>query len=105
MSNIEQLHCVKVAIDLTNQRLSKGANKELYEYILNQLNYIDECINDKSVERDKLAEVNIGQLAVREFEPVDSEYSEALKKAYFIVHYMKSGLKVPSLDEHGNIIK
>ncbi|MGF1731255.1 immunity protein Tsi6 family protein [Photobacterium kasasachensis] len=97
---------INTAIDLTRERLgSDSQNSDLYNYILNQLEYIGECIRDKSLSRERLSDVNVGQLAVREFESIDREYSNSLKKVYFIVHYMKEGNKVPLLDESGNIVK
>ena len=105
MSIEQQKLWIDAAVNLTQLKLRSGSNKELYEYILNQLVYIRDRLADKTLPRDKLPDINIGHLAVREFEGADQEYSEALKRAYFIVHYMKSGLKVPSLDKNGNIIK
>ena len=94
---------IEAAINLTSIRISNGGNKELYNYIQNQLDYINSCLNDKSYPRDKLSDINIGQLAVREFEGVDDEFAQALKRVYFITHYMMEGLKVPLLDDNGNI--
>lgn len=105
MSIEQQQLWLDAAVNLTQLRLRNGSDKELYEYILSQLAYIRDRLTDKALPRDKLSDINIGHLAVREFEDTDQEYSEALKRAYFIVHYMKSGLKVPLLDKNGNVIK
>lgn len=105
MSIEQQQLWIDAAVNLTQLKLRNSSSKELYEYILNQLMYIRERLEDRTLSRDKLADINIGHLAVREFEDSDQEYSESLKRAYFIVHHMKIGLKVPLLDENGNVIK
>jgi len=106
MTLAEQENSLSLAIDATNQRIeSAPSESSIYEYILNQLIYIQSCLLDKSEDREKLHDVNIGALAVREFDGVDDQYSLLLKKVFFIVSYMQRGLKVPSLDEQGNIRK
>lgn len=106
MSNEQQQSWVDAALELTNTRLnSDSKNTALYKYILKQLDYINNCLKDKAFSREKLSDINLGKLAVKEFESVDAEYSGVLKKAYFIVHHMKEGKKVPLLDEDGNIVK
>lgn len=106
MTLAEQEDLVSIAIDETNQRIkSTLVDGKIYEYILNQLIYIQSCIRDKSKDRSELHNVNIGALAVREFDGVDESYSVVLQNVFFIVSYMKRGLKVPVLDEQGNIRK
>lgn len=105
MSIEQQQMWIDAAIKLTELNLRSGSNDKLYEYILNQLTYVRDRLVDRSLPRDKLHEVNIGHLAIREFEGRDQEYSEALKRAYFIVDHMKRGLKIPLLDTNGNVMK
>ncbi|WP_040307491.1 immunity protein Tsi6 family protein [Agarivorans albus] len=91
------------AIAITNNRLdSNYKNSDLYKYIMNQLNYINDCISGES-SGEKLSKINIGNIAVREISPNDEVYSTALTKAYFIASYMDKGKEVPLVDEHGNI--
>ena len=101
MSTKEQLQCINKTIELTNNRKEKVDT--IYDYISNQLDYIKACILDQNVDRTKLRDVNIGALAVREFYD-DIEYSDLLKRTYFIVYYIQDGKPVPKTDEKGNII-
>ena len=100
MSTEEQLKCVNEAIALTNKR--KANSNDIYHFILNQLTYIKSCISDKKINRNRLKQVNIGTIAVRELYD-DLEYSELLKHVYFIVYYIQEGKIVPKLDDSGNI--
>ena len=101
MSTEEQLKYVSKTIDITNKR--KKSDDDIYSFILNQLFYIKSCLLDKNIDRIRLKNVNIGTLAVREFDD-DLEYSKLLKRVYFIVYYIQDGLKVPRLDDNGNIV-
>jgi hypothetical protein len=102
----QQKQCIASAVKLTEERMgSDSAKNSLYEYIHNQLTYISSCLEDKSYSREKLADVNLGRLSVREFEGKDDEYADLLKRAFFIVHYIRKGTRVPLLDKDGNIVK
>lgn len=104
MSQKDKENLISYAIDATrSRRRAEKGSVSIFEYIENQLLYVQNCIVDKSTDRSRLHNVNIGMLAIREFEGVDDSYSLALKKAFFVVSYMKRGLKVPAIDELGNI--
>ena len=105
MTLAEQESLLSLTVDATNQRKKSTPESDIYEYILNQLTYIQSCLSNRSEDRSKLHEVNLGRIAVRDFEGIDEEYSVLLKKVFFIVHHMRNGLKVPLLDEQGNIRK
>jgi len=105
MTVAEQINWIDVAITLTVKRINTTNDVDLYNMILCQLEYILSCLNDNGSSRGRLSDINIGQLAVREFEQNDEEYCDALKKSYFIVHYMMGGLKVPVIDNRGNIVR
>ncbi|WP_339527287.1 immunity protein Tsi6 family protein [Pseudomonas sp. EA_35y_Pfl2_R111] len=92
------------ALRATDKRMNEKVDGEIYSFIRNQLEYIEKCVRDKNVDRSKLRDVSIGQLAVKEFESVDDEYSECLKRAYYVAYHIQGGLKVPRLDKKGNII-
>lgn len=104
MTRDEQLHWVDVAKKMTGMREAESNEKGIYQNIALQLSYIAECIANRESTRDKLADVNIGQLSVQFFDGVDDAYSSQLKRVYFIVDHLRRGLKVPKIDETGNVI-
>ncbi|HGE6030307.1 TPA: immunity protein Tsi6 family protein [Vibrio cholerae] len=104
MTNEKKLLWVSEAKSLTENRIEKDPSRlNLYKVIFNQLEYVEKCIAGEVKTKSKLQDVNLGQLAVVEFEGRDDIYSNKLKDVYFIVHYMKKGLKVPELDNDGNV--
>jgi hypothetical protein len=106
-SREDQLLCIDNAIDAARSRADKSINTKLsgmYSSLLNQLQYVKHCIEDAGIDRSRLHDISVGHIAIREFEESDPEFAATLKRAYFICYYKSQGLKVPCIDESGNII-
>ncbi|WP_264408306.1 immunity protein Tsi6 family protein [Vibrio owensii] len=104
MTEHQKLELISEALCFTNKRLSEnGSDIKVYELVNMQLMYIKECLLDTTVSRNRLHDINLGHIAITKLDG-DVEYASLLKKVYFVVSYMKRGLKVPLLDEDGNCI-
>jgi hypothetical protein len=77
----DELNIINKAISESNTYLSgETSGSSLFASILNQLNYIKDVLNNKkSVE--KLENINLGLIAIREFDNHDKEYSNLLKQS------------------------
>lgn len=104
MTERQKLELISEALCFTNKHLSEGCrDAKVYELVSMQLMYIKECLLDTTVPRNRLHDVSLGHIAITKLDG-DVEYASLLKKVYFVVSYMKRGLKVPLFDEDGNFI-
>jgi len=82
------------AAALMAQRLAAAPAFDLFESIAAQLAYLEGLADGTNTDRSLLSKVNVGLLAVREFEESDPDLATALKRVQFIADQMRKGLKV-----------
>jgi len=79
------------AINMLNERLSKAPDWQVLKMIKAQLEAIQSDVNGKgSLDNEQIKNINIGILAVREFEADDPEFADILIKIdYLFSEYNK----------------
>lgn len=77
MSEVEIL---ETAVKMTNDRIEKIPEYGLYSNVKNQLTYLLDFLGKENDGGD-LGKINLGHIAVHEFEETDPEYSKFLKRS------------------------
>ena len=89
---MDKVKIVKDAKRVLGERLSAAPEFDLFQSIDIQLDYLLQILQGFSDNRDKLKEINVGVLAVREFEESDPDLARALKKVQYVVYKMTGGV-------------
>jgi Tsi6 len=85
---------VNNALFLVRDRLNSAPTFELFDSIVNQLEYMAKVLSGDEEDKSKMRKVIIGHYAVREFEENDPELANALMAAQAIASKIAKGLKV-----------
>jgi len=87
----EELHHknnIERALATCRSRLREKPNHLPLQIAADQLSYLLACLSGKETNTKKLAEINVGLLAVREFEPNDMELAEQIYEALEVKQYL-----------------
>jgi len=98
---------VEKALTLVQERLSslpedpsslpaeyKGETEAMFLSLTNQLKYVKSVLVDSGIDRSKLHQLTLGNIAAKEFEEVDPELFKALIDVNYIAVKISRGLKI-----------
>lgn len=93
-SKLKILTIIRNVLCLTHARSDWLIALGYYESFVVQLSFLKDFYEGKSNDHARLHELNLGLIAMREFEQADAEYTQALSILSHIASQKAKGLKV-----------
>jgi hypothetical protein len=90
---MDPLELVETASRLAKERVAACPTSEVYESIALQVEYVRALLLDPNASRDRLEDITMGILAVRELEPSDPEFARHIREVSWLAERMRLGLE------------
>ena len=89
---MDKVETVKKAKNTLDKRLELAPDFPIFKSIEAQLKYLLSILEGVSKDRSRLKEINVGVLAVREFEESALELASDLRSVQYVVYKMTGGI-------------
>ncbi|WP_096086542.1 immunity protein Tsi6 family protein [Agaribacterium haliotis] len=87
----QSIETIKKGLLLTEARVEKMPDFDIYQSILRQLSYLLSVVDGSNPDNSNLGKIIVGHFAVREFEESDPELASILKKCQNIAFKLDMG--------------